>query len=63
MFLSNNLERILFFSRDPIECKTFYKMTDADDFVREETLDIFLGMLDTSKLDHLFEGEMDNIRR
>ena len=38
-------------------------MTDADNFVRGETLDISLGMLDTSELDHLFEGEMDNIRR
>ena len=50
-------------SRDPGECKTFYKMADADDFYRGETLDIFLGMLDVSQLDHLFEGEMDNIRR
>ena len=38
-------------------------MADADDFYRGETLDIFLGMLDASQLDHLFEGEMDNIRR
>ena len=36
-------------------------MADADDFARGETLDIFLGMLDGS--DHLFEGEIDNIRR
>ena len=36
-------------------------MADADGFVRKETL--FLGMLDESKLDHLLEEEMDNIRR
>ena len=28
-------------------------MADADSFVREEILDIFLGMLDESELDHL----------
>ena len=50
-------------SRDASGCKTFYKMADPDDFVRGETLDIFLGILDGSELDHLFEGEMDNIRR
>ena len=50
-------------SRDASDCKTFYKMADPDDFVRGETLDIFLGILDGSELDHLFEGEMDNIRR
>ena len=61
LFLSNNLERILSLSCDQSECKTFYKMADADDFVRGETLDFFLGMLDASELDHLFEEEMDNI--
>ena len=29
-------------------------MADADSFVREEILDIFLGMLDESELDHLY---------
>ena len=38
-------------------------MADVDGFVRGETLDIFLGMLDEGELDHLFEEEMDNIRR
>ena len=55
LFCLNDLERILFSSRDQSEWKTFCKMTDADDFVRGETLDIFLGMLDTSELAHLFE--------
>ena len=59
-FLSNNLEKKTFLLRDASDCKTFYKMADADDFARGETLDIFLGMLDGS--DHLFEGEIDNIR-
>ena len=63
LFLSNNLEKNLFLSRDASDCKTFYEMADADDFVRGEILDIFLGILDGSELDHLFEGEMDNIRR
>ena len=62
LFLSNNLQRILFLSCDQSEWKTFYKMADADDFVRGETLDIFFGMLDASGLDHLFEEEMDSIR-
>ena len=38
-------------------------MADANGFVRGETLDIFLGMLDESTLDYLFEEEIDNIRR
>ena len=50
-------------SPDPSECKTFCKMADADGFVREETLDIFLRMLDESELDYLYEEETDNIRR
>ena len=29
-------------------------MADADSFVREEILGIFLGMLDESELDHLY---------
>ena len=37
-------------------------MADADDFVRRETLDIFIDILDESELDHLFEEEMDNIK-
>ena len=37
-------------------------MTDADGFVREERVDIFLGMLDESELGQLFEEETDNIR-
>ena len=37
-------------------------MTDADGFVREETVDIFLGMLDESELEQLFEEETDNIK-
>ena len=49
-------------SCDQSEWKTFYKMADADDFVRGETIDIFFGMLDASELDHLFEQEMDSIR-
>ena len=49
-------------SCDQSEWKTFYKMDDADDFVRGETLYIFFGMLDASELDHLFEEEMDSIR-
>ena len=61
LFLSNNLERILFLSCDQSECKTFYKMADADDFIRGETLDFFFDMLDASELDHLFEEEMNNI--
>ena len=62
MFLSNNLERILFLSCDQSERKTFYKMDDADDFARGETLYIFFRMLDASELDHLFEEEMYSIR-
>ena len=31
-----------------------------DSFVRGETLNIFLGILNESELDHLFEEEMDN---
>ena len=38
-------------------------MDDADGFVRGETLDLFLDMFDESELDHLFEKEMDNVRR
>ena len=41
-----------------IICMT--KMADAGGFVRGETLDIFLGMLDKSELDYLFKEEMDN---
>ena len=37
-------------------------MANADGFVRGEKLDIFLGILDESELDHLFAEEMDNIR-
>ena len=37
-------------------------MTDADGFVREETVDIFLGMLDESELEQLFDEETDNIK-
>ena len=59
---NSDSERILFSSRDQSECKTFCKMTDADGFVREETVDIFLGMLDKSELEQLFEEETDNIR-
>ena len=38
-------------------------MADADGFVRGETLNIFLGMLDERELDHLFEEKIDNIKR
>ena len=38
-------------------------MTDAYSFVRGETLDLFLDMFDESELDHLFEQEIDNMRR
>ena len=37
-------------------------MADADCFVMGETWEIFLGMLDESELDHLFEEEIDNMR-
>ena len=37
-------------------------MADADRFVRGETREIFLGMLDESELDYLFEEEIDNMR-
>ena len=50
-------------SYDQYECKKLCKMADADGFIRRETLDIFLGMLDKSELDHLFEDEMDNVRQ
>ena len=36
-------------------------MTDAHDCVRKE--DIFLDMLDERELDHLFEEEINNMRR
>ena len=36
-------------------------MADADGFVRAESL--VLGMFDESELDHLFEEEMEYIRR
>ena len=62
MFHSNNSERILFSSRDQIECKIFCKMADADGCVRGETPDIFLDILDERELDHLFEEEVDNIK-
>ena len=62
LFHSNNSERILFSSRDQIECKIFCKIADADSFVRGEILDIFIDILDESELDHLFEEEMDNIK-
>ena len=38
-------------------------MADGDGFVRTETLDIFLSMVDEGELDHLFEEKMNNIRR
>ena len=52
-------------SRDQSERKTFCETVGANGFIRGETLDIFLGMLDhgENKLDHLFEGEIDNIKR
>ena len=37
-------------------------MADADGCVRGETPDIFLDIIDESKLDHLFEEDMDNIK-
>ena len=54
-----------------ITCKEFYfrhvTKVSANDFVgcfvRVGTLDIFLCVLAESKLDHLFEEEMDNVRR
>ena len=63
LFRLNNSGRILFWSRDQSEFKTFCKMTDAYSFVRGETLDLFLDMFDESELDHLFEQEIDNMRR
>ena len=38
-------------------------MAEEDGFVRVETLDIFLSMVDEGELDPLFEEEMINIRR
>ena len=38
-------------------------MADADGFVRVETQDIFLSLVDKGELDHLFEEEIINIRR
>ena len=38
-------------------------MADADGFIRVETLDIFLSMVDEGELDPLFEEEMIDIRR
>ena len=38
-------------------------MAHADGFFRGKTQDIFLGMLDESKFDLLFEEEMENIGR
>ena len=35
----------------------------VEGFVRGETLNIFLGILNENELDHLFEEEIDNIRR
>ena len=42
---------------------TIVSAKHVDDFVRGETLNIFLGILNESELDHLFEEEIDNIRR
>ena len=50
-------------SSDQSKCKISCKITDPDGFVRRETLNIFLGMLDESELDQAFEEEMDNIKR
>ena len=52
-------------SRDQRKRKTFCETVGANGFIRGETLDIFLGMLDhgENKLDNLFEGEIDNIKR
>ena len=36
-------------------------MSDADGYVRGETLDVFFDMLDESTLEDLFDKEMDNI--
>ena len=58
-----NSERILFSSHDESEWETICKMADGDGFVRTETLDIFLSMVDEGELDHLFEEKMNNIRR
>ena len=38
-------------------------MADADGIVRGETLGLFLDIFNESELDHLFDKEMDNIRR
>ena len=59
LFRSNNLERLLFSSREQSECETFCKMAGVNSFNRGETLDVFLGMLDESELFHLFKEEMD----
>ena len=42
---------------------TIVSAKHVDGFVRGETLNIFLGILNESKLHHLFEEEIDNIRR
>ena len=49
-------------SYDQSECKAFCNMTGAAGFFWGEILNVFLGMLDESELDHLFKEEMDNIR-
>ena len=41
---------------------TIVSAKHVDGFVRGETLNIFLGILNESKLHHLFEEEIDNIR-
>ena len=52
----NNSEKVFFFV-------TIVSAKHVDGFVRGETLNIFLGILNESKLHHLFEEEIDNIRR
>ena len=42
---------------------TIVSAKHVDGFVKGETLNIFLGILNESELDHLFEEEIDNIRR
>ena len=42
---------------------TIVSAKHVEGFVRGETLNIFLGILNESELDHLFEEEIDNIRR
>ena len=38
-------------------------MADADGFVKGKTMYFFLDIFNESELDHLFDKEMDNIRR